>query len=96
MQISSRQGKFEPMRVDYSARSGGLIGVSFLYQKNIFTSAAMGYFSKGPKNEFETAVVNEPSVFEPLKFYCISRFHTLALFGLAFMYSRPVVSDQMF
>ena len=28
-------------------------------------------FSKGLKNEFETAVVNEPSVFEPLKFYCI-------------------------
>ena len=27
-------------------------------------------FSKGPKNEFETAVVNEPSVFEPLKFFC--------------------------
>ena len=26
--------------------------------------------SKGPKNEFKTAVVNEPSVFEPLKFYC--------------------------
>ena len=26
---------------------------------------------KGPKNEFETAVVNEPSVFEPLKFCCI-------------------------
>ena len=22
-------------------------------------------------NEFETAVVNEPTVFEPLKFYCI-------------------------
>ena len=33
-------------------------------------SAAMGFFSKGLKNEFETAVVNEPSVFEPLKFYC--------------------------
>ena len=30
----------------------------------------MGFFSKGPKNEFETAVVNEPSGFEPLKFYC--------------------------
>ena len=30
-----------------------------------------GLFSKGLKNEFETAVVNEPSVFEPLKFYCI-------------------------
>ena len=23
------------------------------------------------KNEFETAVVNEPSVFEPLQFYCM-------------------------
>ena len=30
-----------------------------------------GFFSKGLKNEFETAMVNEPSVFEPLKFYCI-------------------------
>ena len=26
-------------------------------------------FSMGPKNEFETAVVNEPSLFEPLKIY---------------------------
>ena len=34
-------------------------------------SAAMGFFSKGLKNEFETAVVHEPSVFEPLKFCCI-------------------------
>ena len=31
-------------------------------------SAATGFFSKGLKNEFEIAVVNEPSVFEPLKF----------------------------
>ena len=37
---------------------------------NIIMSAAMGLFPKGLKNEFETAVVNEPSVFEPLKFYC--------------------------
>ena len=29
-----------------------------------------GICSKGLKNEFETAVVNETSVFEPLKFYC--------------------------
>ena len=28
-------------------------------------------FSQGLKNEFETAVVNEPPVFEPLKYYCI-------------------------
>ena len=31
-----------------------------------------GICSKGPKKEFETAVVNKPSVFEPLKFYCTS------------------------
>ena len=33
-------------------------------------SAAMGFFSKGLKIEFEIAMVNEPSVFESLKFYC--------------------------
>ena len=34
-------------------------------------SAAMGFFSEGPKKEFETTVVrvNEPPVFRPLKFY---------------------------
>ena len=37
---------------------------------NDSASSAMGFFSRGPKNEFETAVVNEPTVFEPLKFYC--------------------------
>ena len=37
---------------------------------NYSKSAAKG-FSQGLKNEFETAVVNEPSVFKPLKFYCI-------------------------
>ena len=30
-------------------------------------------FSKGLKDELERAVVNEPSVFEPLKFYCIQK-----------------------
>ena len=29
-------------------------------------SATMEYFSKGPKNGFETAVVNEPSAIEVL------------------------------
>ena len=29
MTISSRQGLLEPTRVDYSARSGGFIGISF-------------------------------------------------------------------
>ena len=32
----------------------------------------MDFLSRGLNNEFETAVVNEPSVFEPLKVYCIS------------------------
>ena len=36
-------------------------------------SAAMA-FSKGFKNEFEIAVVNQLSMFEPLKFYCIQNF----------------------
>ena len=41
---------------------------------NYTKSAATGFFqfSKGLKNEFERAVVNGPSGFEPLKFYCIS------------------------
>ena len=30
----------------------------------------LDFFFKGLKDEFETAVVNESSVFEPLKFYC--------------------------
>ena len=33
---------------------------------------AMRFFSKGLKNEFETAKANEPLVFGPLKFYCNS------------------------
>ena len=38
-------------------------------------TAAMGFFSNGLKNELKTAVVNEPSVFEPLKFYCMHYIH---------------------
>ena len=37
---------------------------------NYSKSVAMVFVSKGLKNEFETVVINEPSVFEPLKFYC--------------------------
>ena len=39
-----------------------------------------GISSKGLKNVFERAVVNEPSVFEPLKFYCISKIKSSQLF----------------
>ena len=44
---------------------------------NINTKITLNYptlqlwnFSKGQKNEFETAVVNESSVLEQMKFYC--------------------------
>ena len=47
----------------------------FQYNKEYHSKLAKIYsyrfFSKRLKNEFETDVVNEPSVFEPLKFYCI-------------------------
>ena len=60
-----------------------VISSNFLYSLNIFNikqknrlnypkSAVMGFCSKGLKNEFETAVANEPLAFEPLKVYCIS------------------------
>ena len=53
----------------------------FQYKKKITLnhpqSAAMGFCSKGLKKEFETAVENEQSVFEPLKFYCIPLQDTL-------------------
>ena len=39
--------------------------------RNYPKSTNMRFCPKGIKKEFETAVVNEPSVFEPLKFYCI-------------------------
>ena len=42
--------------------------INLIYPK----SAAMWLCSKGLKNEFETAVVKEPSVFEPVKLYCIT------------------------
>ena len=35
----------------------------------------MGFFAKGLDNEFETALVNEPLMFEPLKVYCNSIKH---------------------
>ena len=35
----------------------------------LFLNLQLWDFSKGLKSEFETAMVNEPSVFEPLKVY---------------------------
>ena len=46
-------------------------------------SATMGFVPRDPRTSFETAVVNEPSLFEPLKVYCI-RLQSLQIF--CFMY----------
>ena len=40
--------------------------IAFKYPK----SAAMGFFSEGLKDEFQTAMVNQSSVFEPLNVFC--------------------------
>ena len=42
--------------------------------QNYVKSSAIRFCFTGLKNEFETAVVNEPSVFEPMKVYCFHHF----------------------
>ena len=42
----------------------------FIKKKKITLHSPKSVFPSGLKNEVETAVVNEPSVFEPLEFYC--------------------------
>ena len=49
-------------------------------------------FSKGLKYDFETAVVNEPSVFEPLKFYCIKLFVSVFLVRFGFSVNTVTLS----
>ena len=43
-------------------------------------SAAMGFFSKGLKNEFKAAVAIEPSVSDTRKFYCTCILQNTAIF----------------
>ena len=40
------------------------------YHRKLSQICSYGILSKGLKNEFETAMVKEPSMFKPLKFYC--------------------------
>ena len=47
-------------------------------------------FSSGLKNEFETAMVNKPSVFEPQKFYCM-----LILFHFLFSFTRQLFGEGL-
>ena len=58
---------------------------------NYHISAAIGFCSKGLKNEFETAMVNEPSLFEPLKFNCLVELSGLALFFLQRAYRLNII-----
>ena len=61
-----------PHRGDYNEyiKCSGLSQYEKENHPKVSQICSCGIFSKGPKNEFETAVVNEPSVFEPLNFYC--------------------------
>ena len=43
------------------------------------------FFPKGLKKEFKTAMVNKPSVFEPLKFYCTWVWWIFAAFANVFL-----------
>ena len=45
--------------------------ITLNYSKYNHNVCRYRFFSEALKNEFEIAVVNEPSVFETLKFYCI-------------------------
>ena len=47
-----------------------------------------GICSKGLKNEFKTAVVNKPSVFELLKFYCTFLVETILMRYIVFICFR--------
>ena len=42
-----------------------------IYKMKIILNLQPSDFFKGVKNEFETAMVNDPSVFDPLKVYYI-------------------------
>ena len=50
-------------------RQNTIVNIKKKITLNYPKSAAMGLCSKELKNMFETVVVNEPSVFKPLKFY---------------------------
>ena len=89
MKICSRQRYFQLMSFNHSTKSAGIIGISFRfsltcmyvvcfqYKKEnhpkLFQICSYGIFVSRLKDKFQTAVGNEASVFEPLKFYCIFR-----------------------
>ena len=76
----------------------------FQYKKKITQNypktSAIGFvvvvfFATGLKNKFEIAVVNAPSVFEPLKFYCILVFFFFCFFFFASLSSVCCFSHKL-
>ena len=64
-------------------------------RKSPYKICSYGIFSKGLKNEFEIAVVNEPSVFEQLKFYCIWSNHNDDIWVHLFVF-QPFLKENIF
>ena len=72
----------------------------FQYKKEYYNKLSQicnqGMFSQGLKNEFETAMVNEPSVFEPLKFCCTILHHKyIPILLSVFLYILTPVSSKL-
>ena len=59
-----------PHRGDSNENTQYTFNIKKNFTQNYPKPTAMGFCSKGLQNEFKTAMVNEPSVFEPLKFCC--------------------------
>ena len=69
-----------------------------IYKKKtsqIIPNLQLWVFSNGLKNEFEIAVVNEPSLFKPLKFYCISQNDVIYVNCTYEMLQKTVVEKKM-
>ena len=62
---------------------------------NFPKSTAMGSFPRNSKNEFETAMVNEPSLYEPSKFQYMSFAERLRSAFIAMLQSQCLKFVQM-
>ena len=67
------------------------ITLKYLQYNNVYS---YGSFCLGLENEFEIGVVNEPSVFEPLKIYCSLDFLFLLVQVPALSYQNFKLGDR--
>ena len=63
---------------------------------NFPKSCSYEIFSKGLKNEFETAAPNEPSVLKPLKVYYSLDTFPLLIFNFSYFYLKLLISPSNF